>query len=156
MPESRPRHRHTILIPLDGSRLAERVLRYLPDLGRPARGVFLLQVIGPGHAGILVRGDDAAAYRSVIEERRRAERYLQVIRRRIARAGIRSRGIVRTGDPVTEIVRCVRVERADLILMSTHGRRGLRRMVLGSVAENVLRRAGVPIFLVPARRRRAS
>ena len=51
-----------------------------------------------------------------------------------------------TGDPATEIVRLAKEEDADLIVMSTHGRTGLRRMLMGSVAEAVVRRAECPVF----------
>jgi nucleotide-binding universal stress UspA family protein len=100
-----------------------------------------------------VRGDDAAAFRSLIDDRERARRYLDGVKRKLARRSMRSRVIVKTGDPIAEIVKCARVERVDLILMSTHGRSGIRRALMGSVAENVVRRVSVPILLVPARAR---
>lgn len=51
-----------------------------------------------------------------------------------------------TGDPATEIVRLAKEEDVDLIVMGTHGRTGLRRMLMGSVAEAVVRRAECPVF----------
>lgn len=51
-----------------------------------------------------------------------------------------------TGDPATEIVRLAEEEHADLIVMSTHGRSGLLRLLMGSVAEAVVRRASCPVF----------
>jgi predicted RNA-binding Zn ribbon-like protein len=55
---------------------------------------------------------------------------------------------VRRGDPVTEILEGVKVAKADLVAMTTHGRSGLGRLLFGSVAEAVLRHADVPVFLM--------
>jgi nucleotide-binding universal stress UspA family protein len=51
-------------------------------------------------------------------------------------------------DPVTEILRVAEGEHCDLIVMGTHGRTGLRRILMGSVAENVMRRAPCPVLTV--------
>jgi nucleotide-binding universal stress UspA family protein len=53
------------------------------------------------------------------------------------------------GDPAREIVRLALREQADLIVLGTHGRTGLRRLLAGSVAEEVLRRAPCPVFVFP-------
>jgi nucleotide-binding universal stress UspA family protein len=53
-----------------------------------------------------------------------------------------------TGDPATEIVRLAETEGADMIVMGTHGRTGLRRLLMGSVAEAVVRRASCPVLTV--------
>jgi universal stress protein A len=50
------------------------------------------------------------------------------------------------GDPATEIVRVAQEEQADLIVMGTHGRTGLTRLLMGSVAEAVIRRAPCPVL----------
>jgi nucleotide-binding universal stress UspA family protein len=53
-----------------------------------------------------------------------------------------------TGDPAAEIVRLAESEGADMIVMATHGRTGLRRLLMGSVAEAVVRRAACPVLTV--------
>jgi nucleotide-binding universal stress UspA family protein len=50
------------------------------------------------------------------------------------------------GDPATEIIQLARSEGADLIVMGTHGRTGLTRLMMGSVAEAVVRRAPCPVL----------
>jgi nucleotide-binding universal stress UspA family protein len=55
------------------------------------------------------------------------------------------------GDPIDAIVRASRTRRADLIVMGTHGRSGMDRVMLGSVAESVLRKADCPVLTVPRR-----
>jgi len=52
------------------------------------------------------------------------------------------------GDPAAEILRSAEETNADLIVMGTHGRTGLRRLLMGSVAEQVVRRAGCPVLTV--------
>jgi len=68
-------------------------------------------------------------------------------------AGLRARGVetaweIRVGRAEEQIVAGARAVGADLIAMSTHGRSGLGRLLFGSVAEQVLRRADVPVFLM--------
>jgi nucleotide-binding universal stress UspA family protein len=57
------------------------------------------------------------------------------------------------GDPRTLIVNWARDKAADLIVMSTHGRSGLPRMILGSVTEKVLRSAACPVLAIPSHER---
>ena len=56
--------------------------------------------------------------------------------------------VVRTGNPFVEIVRYAREENIDLIVLGTHGRTGLVHVLLGSVAERVVRQAGCPVLTV--------
>jgi nucleotide-binding universal stress UspA family protein len=63
-------------------------------------------------------------------------------------AGIQVEAIVREGEPADEIVRLVREQAVDVIVMRTHGRGGLARAVLGSTAEKVLTHCGVPLVLL--------
>jgi nucleotide-binding universal stress UspA family protein len=56
--------------------------------------------------------------------------------------------VVRSGDPVREILAAVKEKKYDLLAMATRGRKGLTRLVLGSVAESVLRDSPIPMLLV--------
>jgi nucleotide-binding universal stress UspA family protein len=62
---------------------------------------------------------------------------------------IRSRSLVKQGEPADEIARVADEERVDLIVMATHGESGWRRFVFGSVAEKVVRIAHCPVLTVP-------
>jgi len=150
-----------VLVPLDGSKLAERVLGAVRQLvGPDGPELTLLQVVAPVNAVHLDRVVRTGPGRTLEGRRRRARRYLQQVSERLARRGVRASVRVRAGDPATEILRAAPEERADLIAMSTHGRTGVRRVLLGSVAEAVVRRASRPVLLVRGRawrtRRRGS
>lgn len=80
------------------------------------------------------------------------ERVIEELRRfstPAAAAGIRSEVAVRDGSASTEILEAARALPADLVVMGTHGRGGFERLVLGSVAEKVLRKACCPVLTVP-------
>jgi len=56
-----------------------------------------------------------------------------------------------SGDPITEILKTIESEDIDLVIMGTHGRRGLEHMLMGSVAENVVKKSSVPVMTIHSR-----
>jgi nucleotide-binding universal stress UspA family protein len=79
-----------------------------------------------------------------------ADNYLRTIADQLSSNGLRVLTTVRIGEAATEIVASARECDADVIAMMTHGRTALGRLLFGAVAEAVLRRAHVPVFIVPA------
>ncbi|MES4787348.1 MAG: universal stress protein, partial [Nitrospiraceae bacterium] len=79
-----------------------------------------------------------------------ANAYLRVHALAFAEQGITAHHVIRTGNTADEIVDYATVNQIDLIAMSTHGRTGLSRALLGSVAEKVVRHSPVPVLLVSA------
>ena len=67
-------------------------------------------------------------------------------------SGLSARSLVRTGEPGREILDVVASERADLVVIGTHGRGGLERALLGSVADGVIRQASCPVLSVRERK----
>lgn len=65
--------------------------------------------------------------------------------------GLRAGGLTMTGDPAEQIVRAARTKRADLIVLGTHGRTGLNRFFVGSVAQRVIASAPCPVVTVRGR-----
>lgn len=149
-----------VLVPLDGSSLAEGVLPQAAALARRFQAeVILLQVVPPLSkmvaetmpAAIEPSGTAAVIGVKAAEEkhqrlREQALAYLAGVRRRLR--GVRSTLQVVEGSPGERIVAYAGEQGVDLIAMSTHGRRGLARLVLGSVAEYVLRHSRTPLLLV--------
>ena len=136
------------LVALDGSISSEAMLRFVLEIAGPLdMTVHLVRVVEPLTPTI---ADDI--YRPSVEDvearRRDAEEYLAPIA-----AALRSRGLsaaweVRRGRPAEEILAAAAERGVDLIAMATHGRTGVGRLLFGSVAETVLRRAPVPVFLM--------
>jgi nucleotide-binding universal stress UspA family protein len=137
----------TILVPLDGSALAQAALPPAVDLARE-RGAKLV-LVRAAEAHTLPMADPIEGQVKAV---RRAEEYLAAIRDGVAEAGVHDVDVsVWYGPPAEAIVEAARFRHADLIVMSTHGRSGLGRLMLGSVAESVLRATPVPILLIPSR-----
>lgn len=134
-----------VLLPLDGSTTAEAIVPFLLEIAGPLdMEVTLLRVVVPTpqtgiEAGVV---DDIAAVQSD------AEQYLAAIAAELRAKGVRVKALVRVGQAVPEILAGAREAEADLIAMTTHGRGGLGRLLFGSVAEAVLRRAEMPVFLM--------
>jgi nucleotide-binding universal stress UspA family protein len=77
-----------------------------------------------------------------------AEAHLTDLAARLAKDGVAVSTFVRVGRPVEEITQLADDEHADLVVMGTHGRTGLQRMLIGSVTERVVRTAKMPVLTV--------
>ncbi len=77
-----------------------------------------------------------------------AQRHLRRLVARARQAGVRAGGLLLEGTPDRQIVRAAKSKRADLVVMGTHGRTGLARLFLGSVAERVIGNAPCPVLAV--------
>jgi nucleotide-binding universal stress UspA family protein len=131
-----------ILVPLDGSELAESALTDAIDLVSED-GVLVL--VRAAEAHVLPGTDPILAQIDVVAE---AERYLAAVKDHLEKRGVPH---VEThawyGPPAASIIDAAKVYKPDLIVMTTHGRGGVGRLIYGSVAESVLRGTTVPIFL---------
>jgi nucleotide-binding universal stress UspA family protein len=133
------------LVPLDGSIVAESVIPFILQVAGPLDlEVTLLSVVVPTPSAVMDAGP------AVIDsaEKLSAEAYLMPFANELRANGVRATIAVRRGEPVAEILAGAREAQADLIIMTTHGRTGFGRLLFGSVAEGILRRADVPVFLM--------
>ncbi len=142
----------TILVPLDGSPRAERILPHVEELAAKfASRVILLQVIEP--AVIMVSPYDIAPYNAVDEMQRQiaeAQSYLDGIESRLRDKGVQVKHCIEQGPVTPGILAVAEREQADLIAMASHGRSGLSRVFYGSVAAGILHRADRPLLLIRA------
>ncbi len=144
-----------VLVPLDGSPFAEMALPKAVELLSGPRATLIL--VRAAHAAARPGVDPVDAQAAVIRE---AESYLAAVAARLSEQGLTR--VVRSvwySTAAKAIVDAARLRRADLIVMTTHGRSGLQRAIRGSVAEAVLRGTRTPILLVQAagdRHRRAA
>jgi glycine betaine transporter len=140
----------SILVPVDLSPASERAADYATDLaGRLGTSIHLIHVLEGAMTGDL-RWEPYSVETSAQYERLREEggSWLAAIAARIEQHGIRTTREVRGGHPAAEIKKAAIDYAADLIVMATHGRTGLSRALLGSVAEEVIQGAGCPVLVI--------
>lgn len=137
-----------ILVPLDRSALAESVVPIVMDTARGAQAVVRLLHVAPEPTNQTDAGGRVVAYSDQEMERLRNEGldYLHSVEAQFS--GIFIESAVRFGDPVGEILRDAEDFGADLIAAGTAGRSGFHRALLGSVAQEVFRKAEIPVMLV--------
>lgn len=152
-----------ILIPLDGSKFGEAALHSLEEQlknldPKVQPEVTLLQVVSPHYLHINVEGgivDVLDRSENIEETKAKAAAYLEKAGETLRASGIKVVNKVVVNDKsvsAAEII--IGQEEAlgvDLVAMSTHGRRGITRWAIGSVAEKVLKGGGVPVLMVRAR-----
>ncbi|MFC0397302.1 universal stress protein [Paraburkholderia rhizosphaerae] len=146
-----------ILVALDGSDTSTRALGLALRLARENHAqLHPVYVIDVPLIAYDTPGFDPAIVRDAYREE--GERVIEAARDRMAKLAVtgspRIVEAVAPGEDVAHRIQLAAAEcRADLIVMGTHGRRGFRRLVLGSVAERVLRVASCPVLLMPAQAR---
>jgi nucleotide-binding universal stress UspA family protein len=138
-----------VLAPLDGSALAEQVLAHAIALGTSMGAEYtLLQAIEPvvGEYGVELYaaepGEPAFAHL-----RTAAQTYLEHMAARLRAESLWVRTAVVVGPPARAILEYARSQAVDLIAMATHGRSGIANLLVGGVADKVLRGASIPVLL---------
>lgn len=139
-----------MLVPLDGSNTAEKVLPYARYLvGKFKIPVQLLAVVDIGEMVTHISAGKARFLETMIEDAvRSSENYLRVVAKTFPGAEVRC--TVEKGRAGEVIVEKGKTDTGMLITMATHGRSGLNRFLLGSIAEKVLRGTANPLLLVRA------
>jgi nucleotide-binding universal stress UspA family protein len=139
-----------VLVPLDGSPVAEAIIPFVLRIARPlGLEIALLRVV-PRIPPQVIEGRRAVVLDPVERLSQEADEYLRTVADRLSGDGLCVLRSVRVGDAETEILAGARECQADLIAMTTHGRNALARLFFGTVAEAVLRRAHVPVFIARA------
>lgn len=141
----------SILVPLDGSELARGALFYAAEFAvRLGLRIYLLHVHGVNER------ESLALHQSYIDqEAEKLDHECRVLQQKLVDvreplSGIQVTGTIRTGNPAEEILGFCEENRISLILMGTHGRSGIGRWAIGSVADKVLRAAKPPVLLIRA------
>jgi len=153
-PGEAPARFRRLLVPLDGSPLAEAILDHAIGIARldPEAEIVLLEVVQPVLSSTLVP-QSLLAPASAKDEIKRAQEaaareYLEGVAGRVKSAHVRVRVRVDfSGNVAAAILEAARAEGADLVALCTHGRSGLRRLALGSVADKIVRASAIPVLL---------
>jgi nucleotide-binding universal stress UspA family protein len=137
--------RRRILVPLDGSAFAEAALPAAAAIGQRTEGRLELVMV---HQPQLIRTNPTAAMDLEARIRRGQVAYLAEQAGRVTRSGVPVTSVVLDGPVVSTLVTHARAAKADLVVMSTHGRSGISRFFLGSTADRLVRGLHCPILLV--------
>jgi nucleotide-binding universal stress UspA family protein len=144
---------HKILVPLDGSPLAEKALPYALHLIREMGGeLVLLHVVTPVIFATPMHNMATADVWTTIYAQQQEEgaAYLAEVARREEIASLHPEVLVQEGQVADVILSTVENHAVDTIVMATHGRGGIARWVLGSEADRIVRHSPVPVLLVRA------
>jgi len=132
----------TILAPTDFSEISTRGVRYACQLANDVGAELIIFNV------VTVDESNAIDKREMAQHKIRLDEYV-TDKLADAGAGLKMRQMVVGGQPFGAIVDCAEAERVDLIVMSSHGRSGLSRMLIGSVTDKILRGAPCPVLVVP-------
>ena len=132
-----------LLVPTDFSEDADRAVDYAAGLAHELKASLTLMTA-------TYIGDTPEVNLSYIEKIRvEAQQRIEAARQRVEDTGLTVKVVMVNGPPAQRITETAEKEAADLIVMGTHGRTGLRHMLIGSVAERVVRHATCPVLVVP-------
>jgi nucleotide-binding universal stress UspA family protein len=139
-----------ILVPIDFSDCAKKALRYAIPLAKEHEAAITLLYVVPT---IAPTGDFVAADYAALQAEMCANSDKELAKLAVdeVRGEVSADTIVHTGSPTLEIITMAKRLPADLIVISTHGRTGLKHVIMGSVAEAVVRRAPCPVLVVRER-----
>ena len=142
-----------ILVPLDGSARAEKILDHVIEMAtRFEVEVILLQVLAQEMPLVSPYDSmiDITPELEMVEEKTEARTYLDDICERLENVNIQTRCRVEVGPIVDTIINVAKEMDVDMVAMASHGRSGLARVLYGSVASGVLEKIDRPLFLIRA------
>jgi nucleotide-binding universal stress UspA family protein len=143
-----------VVVPLDASPFAEQALDQAIVLASAMNATLhLVSVVPPPHyIPVLRKKETVSVMKALFQtEMERRTHYLEQRAELLREQGLKVQTHVATGHPAEEILRLSTQHQHTLLVMSTHGRSGLRRLFLGSVAMKVVQGAQVPVLLVRGR-----
>jgi nucleotide-binding universal stress UspA family protein len=139
-----------ILVPLDGSKTAEGVLPHAKALAYSEGAELVLLTVTANPALDYAFSDPGLAQRAEEDQEERSKRYMAEVEQQLKSAGFKVSTLLRVGAVADVILTVAEEMQVDVIAMSTHGRTGQARWLLGSVAERVVRSSKVPVMLIRA------
>lgn len=142
-----------ILVPTDGSPLSRHAIRKAVALAKTTRaalsGLYVTAPYAPpiyGEAAVYVPEITQKRWEEMMQ--REAEKALAVLDKEARAAGLSARRVVMVHDsPSKAIIRTAKAKKCDLIVMASHGRRGLEALVLGSETTKVLTHSKIPVLV---------
>jgi nucleotide-binding universal stress UspA family protein len=137
-----------ILFPTDFSDVSRKALKYIKQLkGAGAQEVIVLHVIDEKELAVLSKVPDQYSQIMAHIEKDIAN-VMGAIETDLTAEGFKVKLTVKTGQPFTEIMTTAAGEKVSIIILGSHGRSNIGEMLLGSVSENVIRHARVPVLVI--------
>jgi nucleotide-binding universal stress UspA family protein len=138
-----------ILVPLDGSTRAERAIPVAARIARATNGtIVLVQVVTIPFSYSPYLGTSTYADETIEADLNAIERYLDTLANSEPLAGIKTTTIAIFGSPAPEILSTAKADNIDLIVMTSRGKTGLKRWMLGSVAQKLARSSSMPVLVL--------
>jgi len=137
-----------ILFPTDFSDVSQKAMPYIKQLkGAGAQEVIVLHVIDEKDLLVLSRVPDQYPRITALMEEEIAKE-MAAVEANMTAAGFRVKLKVKTGKPFSEIMMTAAEEKVSIIVIGSHGKSNVKEMLMGSVSENVIRHAGVPLLVI--------
>jgi len=141
----------SLLVAVDFSDVTERQVVAVERLAAPGREIHVLHVAEPDPDFVGFEGGPDAVREQIAAEFRQEHRQVQALAARLRDAGFDATGLLVQGPTVTTILEQAEKLEAHAIVVGSHGRSALFDLVVGSVSAGVIRKAGVPVLVVPSR-----
>ena len=142
-----------ILVPTDGSALSRKAMRSAIDLASLVGAELLAVNVVPRHQRSMIEGSiDVQPSESARIEKQWAENGQALADAAVQaaeRAGVKAKGVTARSDLVAEaILAAARKHKCDLVVMASHGRKGIKRLLLGSETQHVLTHGDIPVLVL--------
>lgn len=137
-----------ILVPLDGSELAEAVLPHAEALAKSENAELVILRVPSIPAGEYIAIDPIVASTIRKDIRDEAAKYVHQMVDTLKKDHIKATGLTKEGPVPDTILEVAEETHADMIAMSTHGRTGVKRWLMGSVADKIVHHTHIPVMLI--------
>jgi nucleotide-binding universal stress UspA family protein len=142
-----------ILVPTDGSPLSKKAIKSAVDLAASLGAELVALNVVPRYPTSYFEGGvslaDAEVARLEKQWAEQGQAIAEVVEKAAEKAGVKARGITARSDLVAEaILAAARKNRCDLVVMASHGRKGLKRLLLGSETQHVLTHGSIPVLVL--------
>jgi nucleotide-binding universal stress UspA family protein len=142
---------HHILVPVDDSEHAEKAADFaIGFAATQSRLTFVYAVDIKRIYGLATQTPFMNPTSSIDASREKAQRIVARLVNRAKETNVAANGIVVDGEPVEAVLKVADDAKADLIILTTHGRSGIARLWMGSIAEGIIRQARLPVLIAPS------
>ncbi|MDI1472350.1 MAG: universal stress protein [Thermodesulfovibrio sp.] len=137
-----------ILVPTDGSANAEKAINKAIEMIKKEEAELIILNVAEDFCPVGLDQMDCQTIRELVMKE--SKNIIASTLEKIKKEGINARGVVEVGAPAETIIDFAEKEKVDEIIIASHGRRGLKKFLMGSVAKKVLEGASCPVTVIKA------